>query len=227
MDFNNYSKTSRFGLLKFEFYNVIVSHVLHYFIISFLATVLAWFTNPDLVYGLTVLFVVVVISYYIMRIKLKKRAILSDQKIIQEAFSDAFREITTFTSKEGMAKSISSKSPIDRIRFEYNLPSLLHLASVFSKALNYLGASKKVFSEDDLGLIRFWIQEDSELRTTLKYLEEIDASSISAFFEVLFSRSFLSDFQRDQLLNTFIDFTGSSSRLDSIQRNIHSKSQEE
>ena len=125
-----------------------------------------------------------------------------------------------------MAKSISKKSPIDRIRFEYNLPSLLHLASVFSKALNYVGASKNVFSEDDLGLIRFWIQEDSELRTTLKNLEEIEASSISAFFEMLFSRSFLSDFQRDQLLNTFIDFTGSS-RLDSIQHKIHSKSQEE
>lgn len=227
MDFNKYSKTSRFGLLKFEIYSVIVSYTLHSLMISFLATVLAWFTNPDLVYGFSVLIVVVVFSYYIMRLKLKKRAILSDQKIIQEAFSEAFRELTPFTDKEGMAKSISKKSPIDRIRFEYNLPSLLHLASVFSKALNYVGASKNVFSEDDLGLIRFWIQEDSELRTTLKNLEEIEASSISDFFEMLFSRSFLSDFQRDQLLNTFIEFTGSSSRLDSIQHNIHSKSQEE
>ena len=123
-----------------------------------------------------------------------------------------------------MAKSIS---PIDRIRFEYNLPSLLHLASVFSKALNHLGASKNVFTNDDLGIIRFWIQEDSELRTTLKNLEEIEASSISTFFEMLFSRSILSEFQRDQLLNTFIDFTGSSSRVDSIRHKVQSKSQEE
>ena len=223
MDFNNHSKTRRFGLLKFEFYNVIVHHFLQYLIISFLATVLAWFKNRNLAFGFAFLFVVVVISYYIMRIKLKKRAILSDQQIIQ-AFSEGFTELTAFTDKEGMAKSIS---PIDRIRFEYNLPSLLHLASVFSKALNHLGASKNVFTDDDLGIIRFWIQEDSELRTTLKNLEEIEASSISTFFEMLFSRSILSEFQRDQLLNTFIDFTGSSSRVDSIRHKVQSKSQEE
>ena len=71
MDFNKYSKSSRFGLLKFEFYSVIVSYILHSLMISFLATVFAWFTNPELVYGFSVLIVVVVISYYIMRLKLK------------------------------------------------------------------------------------------------------------------------------------------------------------
>ena len=223
MDLNNHSKTPRSGLGKFEFLNVIVGFFLQTLIISFLATVIAWFENRNLAFGFAFLFVVVVISYYIMSIKLKKRAILSDQQIIQ-AFSEGFRELTAFTDKEGMAKSIS---PIDRIRFEYNLPSLLHLASVFSKALNHLGASKTVFTDDDLGIIRFWIQEDSELRTTLKNLEEIEASSISTFFEMLFSGSILSEFQRDQLLNTFIDFTGSSSRVDSIRHKVQSKSQEE
>lgn len=214
----------------YEFYHTImrifidrISEWTLFFLISLLV---GWVTKSILFWIVIVLIVVVVSFCLLMENRIKKRAILSDQKIIT-AFRDAFEEIPALTDRDGLAQSISNKPPIDRIRFEYNLPSLLHLASVFSKALNHLGASKNVFSEDDLEFIRFWIQEDSELRITLKNLEEIQESSISTFFEVLFGKSFLSDFQRDQLLHAFIGFTGSSSKLDFIQHKIHTKSQEE
>ena len=227
----NQLQSSRFERLVYEVQHTITrSFIDNYFqwIFFFLISLLVgWFEKkPIIIWIVIVLIVVVVLFCFLMGNRIKKRAILSDQKIIT-AFSDAFEGIPALIDRDGFAQSISNNPPIIRIRFEYNLPSLLHLASVFSKALNHLRASKNVFSEDDLELIRFWIQEDSELRTTLKNLEEIQESSISTFFEVLFDKSFLSDFQRDQLLHAFIGFTGTSSKLDSIEHKIHTKSQEE
>ena len=227
---NHYPPIKKQGLGKYEFYNSITElffdRILSWLITAIIAMLVAWFKKPILLWIVILLIVVVVSFFFLVANRIKKRAILSDQKIIT-AFSDAFEEIPSLKDRDGMDQSIPNKPPIDRIRFEYNLPSLIHLASVFSKALNYLGASKDVFSEDDLEFIKFWIQEDSELRITLKNLEEIQDSSISAFFEVLFDKSFLSDFQRDQLLHAFIGFSGFSSKLNSIQHKIHTKSQEE
>ena len=227
----NQSPSSRLERLVYEVQNTIMRSFIDNYLQWLLFFLIPLFfglvkKKPIIIWIVIVVFVVVVLFCFLMGNRIKKRAILSDQKIIT-AFSDAFEEIPALIDRDGFGKSISNKSPIIRIRFEYNLPSLLHLASVFSKALNHLGASKNVFSEDDLEFIRFWIQEDSELRTTLKNLEEIQESSISTFFEVLFDKSFLSDFQRDQLLHAFIGFTGTSSKLDSIQHKIHTKSQEE
>ena len=228
MEINHYPRFKKQGLVKYEFYHAItgffIDHILNWIIMAIIAMLVGWFKKPILMWIVILLIVVVVSFCFLVGLIIKKRAEVS-KKVIQKAIS--LRPNLTAKERDELIQSIYNQPPIGKIRIEYNIDSLVHLASVFSKALSSLGAQNTIFSEDDLGLIQFWIEEDSELRSTLKNLEDIPESTISSFFSGLFKNSGLTNFQREQLLDAFLDFTGPSSKLDSIQHKIYMKSQEE
>ncbi|MGA0332104.1 MAG: hypothetical protein ACO3MI_07050, partial [Candidatus Poseidoniaceae archaeon] len=182
------SKIDSGGLARWEkAFSVFRILEIAHFVIQACLFLLSIFNGFKLIYGFLIMIVFVIYGVQRNLKQLKGRM--------------AKENFTTMLSQSGIQmeelsyKNLNRSPPLEFIRMNYHLQAFIS----FSKAINDTASDSETFSDDDLGLIRFWISNDSDLLMSLQRYNIIQEEAFAILLFILSEKSDVTSTQWCQL----------------------------
>ena len=166
---------------------------------------LALDSRDYLIQAITLLIIslaVLIIGTYIYAYRVKR----ADEAIMEKLLNMAVSQEQLHHADRVDANKVALKKikPIHRLELERYISAII----AFSKPLSDLSSGSRRFSQDDVGLLRFWISEDTILASWLENFHRYPESILCDMLFLLMEKGDLSRGQWCQLCTVLIEFMG-------------------
>ena len=162
--------------------------------------------NPFYVY---IIFLLAPVYYFMNRLINKKG--LQSKGDSEKLLSESGVEPTKLSYNK-----LNRSSRLRFILLDYHLRTIL----LFSTSVGDISPDSYEFSEDDLGLFRFWISNDKDLKNCLENYNIIREEDFATLMSILSARSDTSSTQWCQLCEVLFEFMGGEPESEEIRREM-------